>query len=64
MKVVHVVCGDLRTGGAALGALALHLALLDAGVDSYIITNGPSFDLKNTISIKPRFYQKLNLLAF
>ena len=61
MKVVHVVCGDLRTGGAALGALALHLALLDAGVDSYIITNGPSFDLKNTISIKPRFYQKIKL---
>jgi glycosyltransferase involved in cell wall biosynthesis len=38
MKVVHVVGGAL-TGGAAIGALQLHEALLCLGVDSLLLNN-------------------------
>jgi glycosyltransferase involved in cell wall biosynthesis len=38
MKVLHIVAGDLKRG-AARGAFWLHQGLIDAGVDSKILTN-------------------------
>ncbi len=41
MKVLHIVGGDID-GGAGKGALNLHLALLDAGIQSVILRQGNS----------------------
>lgn len=41
MKILHLNAGSLD-GGAAIGALSLHRALLKKGVDSHIVFNGSS----------------------
>lgn len=46
MKILHLVAGEL-SGGAARGAYWLHLGLLEAGIESKILTNA-----RNTLGDK------------
>lgn len=48
MKVVHIISGDLNKG-AARGALWLHYALLEKGIDSKVLTNGDTSGYDNSI---------------
>jgi glycosyltransferase involved in cell wall biosynthesis len=48
IKVLHVIAGD-RTGGAAKGALTLHMELIKAGVDSCVLMQVGEEDPVNQI---------------
>lgn len=62
MKVLHLVAGDLD-GGAAKGAYWLHLALMEKGVDSIILTNSIKKNLgQNVMSIASSKVSKLKIL--
>ena len=51
MKILHLIAGDLK-GGAAKGAVTLHLALKRCSVQSTILTNGKlEFEKEDTVSI-------------
>ena len=63
MRILHLVAGELG-GGAAKGALNLHKALLDYGIDSHILTTARDTLNDSTISninkYKAFFYAKLD----
>ena len=40
LTVAHIIGGDLN-GGAAKGALNVHIGLLELGVSSYVISEDP-----------------------
>lgn len=70
LRVVHIVAGDLD-GGAARGATWLHEALLDRGVESFLIYSGSSSrEVPNSRSVafnkwgrfKARFFELCDLL--
>ena len=59
MKVLHLTAGSL-TGGAARGALWLHRALSDSGIDSTLLTNGAGIAGDRTVcSLAPLRIQRL-----
>lgn len=59
MKVIHLTAGSLN-GGAARGALWLHRALHNSGIESTLLTNGEGIDGDDTIqSLSPKRYQRL-----
>ena len=55
MKIVHIATTDF--GGAALGMLNLHYALLDAGVDSKILVASKATACDMVFQIQPNFDQ-------
>ena len=63
MKILHLVAGEL-SGGAAKGALNLHNALLNLGIDSHILTTAKDTLNKTNISTlnkyKAFFYAKID----
>lgn len=63
MKVVHISTRD--TGGAAVACIRLHLALLDSGVDSTLLTlDKQRDDIPNHFIYDLSIIEKFNLLAF
>lgn len=67
MKVLHVIGGDLRYGGASKGACILHNALIKLGVHSSILNDTPpknNQNLKNVSYINNSFFYKLMNKAF
>lgn len=62
MKVLHVVAGDISSG-ASRGAYWLHLALIEQGIDSMILTNSKSTLGDPTIlSLSQTSWQKLKFV--
>lgn len=63
MKVLHLVAGEL-SGGAAKGALNLHIALLNLGIDSHILSTAKdTLNQTNIITLnkyKAFFYAKID----
>jgi glycosyltransferase involved in cell wall biosynthesis len=63
MKVVHVSTRD--TGGAAIACIRLHLALLESGVDSSLLTlYKERNDIPNHFIYKTLIGERINLLIF
>jgi glycosyltransferase involved in cell wall biosynthesis len=57
LKVTHVIAGSLG-GGAARGAYWLHRSLLDAGVDSRVLTNSRETLNDETVhTVAPKLWQ-------
>lgn len=65
MRVFHFLSNDVQSG-AGLGTLRLHLALLDLGIDSYLVAynRDENFNCKNLINLdrlKERWKRKINV---
>lgn len=65
MRVLHFLSNDVQSG-AGLGTLRLHLALLDLGVDSFLVAynRDENFHCKNLINLnrfKERWKRKINV---
>lgn len=60
MKVLHLVAGGL-SGGAARGALGLHRAQVEIGIDSVLVNNGrsPAVDDSGVVSLACSGWGKL-----
>lgn len=63
MKVVHISTKD--TGGAAVACIRLHLALLNGGYDSTLLTlKKERHDIANHYLYKPSSVEKIRILLF